>query len=156
MRDQRLFPVCVVTGGKRWRKERNWVGEGGGGKEKFSYRLADKRRETRENGGCRARHLSGKGKRHDGISEIALDIFACISLSVQYHPSAFPRSPHLLFSPVKASTMPTPPPFLLSRFCQIVSRQRNTVEFIEEEKIDTDHVNILSWNNIFERYVYRV
>lgn len=32
---------------------------------------------------------------------------------------------------------------LLSGFCQIVSRQRNTVEFIEEEeeKIDTEHVN---------------
>lgn len=45
--------------------------------------------EDEENGGGRARHLSGKGKRHDGISEIALDIFACISLSVHYHLSPF-------------------------------------------------------------------
>lgn len=40
---------------------------------------------------------------------------------------------------------PIPPSLLhlLSGFCQIVSRQRNTVEFIEaeEEKIDTEHVN---------------
>lgn len=96
--------------------------------------------------GVGARHLSGKGKRHDGISEIALDIFACISLSVQYHLSPFPGLRTFYFHPWRRrQCLPYPPSLLhlLSGFCQIVSRQRNTVEFIEEEeeKIDTEHVN---------------
>lgn len=45
-----------------------------GGSERASER-ARKREREREDGA--QRHSSGTGKRHDGISEIALDIFAC-------------------------------------------------------------------------------
>lgn len=91
----------VFTGARDGERSGIGAGEGGGGggKEKFSYRLADKRRKTRRMEGVGARHLSGKGKRHDGISEIALDIFACISLSVQYHLSPFPGLRTFYFHP---------------------------------------------------------
>lgn len=83
LRARQCVCMCVVTGARDGERSGIGVGGGGGGgKEKFSYRLADKRRKTRRMEGVGARHLSGKGKRHDGISEIALDIFACISLSL--------------------------------------------------------------------------
>ena len=113
-------------------REREWNEVRGRGKEKFSYRLADKGRKTSRIEGV-ARHLSGTGKRHDGISEIALDIFTCIAIYPFLRGTPTPCCPsqylHLrcsfLFSPVEASTMPA---FLLVD--RSLRNDRNTLEFI--------------------------